>query len=169
MPEPRRGVTILTMKRLTLLACALLLLAGSCGTGNRAKIAPPELELYQMIGPADLNYPRGAIEVQFALKIANKSAEPITLRQIQMMPVGMGGPYRIESHTYYFNSRVAGNASQDVPFWARATASGDAHAIDVNAPVSVRAVALFESESGRFQRILMKTFSQHGTGPRSGQ
>ncbi|HYR27020.1 MAG TPA: hypothetical protein VEU30_01055 [Thermoanaerobaculia bacterium] len=156
------------MKRLTLLACAFVLL--SCAGGRpKTNIAQPELQLYQLIGPADLNYPAGSIEVQFALRIANRSSQPITLRQIQMVPVSLGGPYRVVSNTYHFNKVIDANAAEEVPFWARAVAEGDAFANDANAPVSLRAVAQFQSPAGAFRQVLMKTFSQQGSGPRQGQ
>jgi hypothetical protein len=154
------------MKRLALLVCAFAILSCSSSTANVIK---PEVNLYQLVGPADLNYPSGTIEVQFALRVENKSGEPITLEQIQMMPVGLGGPYRITQRTYYFNQSIAPNAAQEVPFWARATAQGDAYAPDSGAPVSLRAIAQFKSAEGAsFQKILMKTFPQQGMGPREG-
>lgn len=155
------------MKRLTILACAVLLAA--CSSAPKAKLLEPDVEMYQVVGPADLNYPRGSIEVQFALRIANNSSETIKLRQVDMTPVGLGGPYEIVRRTYFFNQEIAPNASKDVAFWARAEAEGDAFATDANAPVSLRAVAVFESSSGRMRKILMKTFGQHGSGPRTGQ
>jgi hypothetical protein len=154
------------MKRLTLLACAFTLLA--CSSSSNTNILKPDVDLFQLVGPADLNYPQGSIEVQFALRIANKSGEPITLQRIQMMPVGLGGPYRVTQRTYYFNKSIEANGSQEVPFWARAFADGDAYAADANAPVSLRAVAHFKTATGSFQKILMKTFPQQGTGPREG-
>jgi len=155
------------MKRLTLLACAFVLI--SCASGPKASIAQPELQLYQLIGPADLNYPAGSIEVQFALRIANRANEPITLRQIQIAPVGLGGPYRVVSRTYHFNKTIGANAAEEVPFWAQAVAEGDAFANDASAPVNVRAVAQFQSPAGAFRQVLTKTFSQQGSGPRAGQ
>jgi hypothetical protein len=153
------------MKRFTLLACAFALL--SCSSSN-PNIIRPEVNLYQLVGPADLNYPAGAIEVQFALRVVNKSGEPITLQQIQMIPMGLGGPYRVAQRTYYFNQSIAPNGTKEVPFWARALAEGDAYATDANAPVSLRAIAHFSSPAGSFQQILMKTFPQRGTGPTEG-
>lgn len=155
------------MKRLTLLACAFAILA--CSSSSSTNIIKPDVDLYQLIGPADLNYPGGTIEVQFALRVANKSGEPITLQQIQMMPVGAGGPYRVVQRTYYFNKSIDANGAQEVPFWVRAIADGDAYANDANAPVSLRAVAHFKTAAGDgFQKVLMKTFPQQGTGPREG-
>lgn len=120
--------------------------------------------MIQLNGPADQNFPAGEIEVQFALRIANKSGETIKLKQVEMFPVGLGGPYEIRRKTYFFNQDVAPNASKDVSFWARAVAEGDAYAGDANAPVSLRAVAVFETADGSFRKILSKTFNQRGRG-----
>jgi hypothetical protein len=156
------------MKRLTLLACAFAVVA--CASGPRVDIIQPDVEMLQLVGPADLNYPRGLIEVQYALRITNRSSEPIQLTQIQLNPVGAGGPYSVARQTYRTPRDIAPNATVEVPFWARAYAQGDAFALDANAPVSVRAVAYFRSAAGGgFQKILMKTFGQQGTGPRPSQ
>ena len=144
--------------RLTLLALALPLIA--CATTPSAKNASTEVELVQLLGPADLNYPRGSIEVQFGLRITNQSGDAIKLRQIQVMPVGVGGAYRVVTRTYYFKEDVAPNSSRDVSWWARAVAVGDPNALDANAPISLRAVALFESPEGHFRKIMMPTFRQ---------
>lgn len=156
------------MKRLSLLAVIAAALA-ACSSAGNAGILPPDVEMYQLVGPADLNYPRGTIEIQYGLRIANRSSETIKLRQVAMTPVGAGGPYEVHRRTYYFNQDIAPNQFKDVSFWARAEAEGNAFAMDANAPVSVRAVALFESPSGFVRKILTKTFSQHGLGPRGGQ
>jgi hypothetical protein len=155
------------MKRLALLACAVL--AAACSSGPKVNIIQPELQMYQLVGPADLNYPSGAIEVQFGLRIANKSGETIKLRKIDLTPVGLGGPYTVRRRGYFFNEEVPPGGSKEVSFWVRADAEGDANANDANAPVSLRAVALFESPAGSFRSILMKTFNQRGGGAVEGQ
>jgi hypothetical protein len=159
------------MKRLPFLVCALL--AAACASAPASapdvKIIQPDIEMTQLVGPADLNYPSGAIEVQFGLRIANRSGETIKLRQVEMTPVGVGGPYRVRRRAYHFNEEVAPNGFKDVRFWARADAEGDAYAGDANAPVSLRAVAMFETPSGNFRKIFTKTFAQRGTGAVEGQ
>jgi hypothetical protein len=161
------------MKRLPLLACALL--AAACSTAPKSdapaatNVLQPEIQMIQLVGPADLNYPSGLIEVQFGLRIANNSSEAIRLRQVEMTPVGFGGPYRVRRRAYFFNEEVAANGSKDVTFWARADAEGDAYAGDAHAPVSLRAVAMFETPNGSFRKILTKTFNQRGAGAVEGQ
>jgi hypothetical protein len=126
------------------------------------------VELFQLIGPADLNFPSGSIEVQFGLRTTNESPDTIRLRQIQMTPVGLGGPYTIRNRTYFFNEEVAAKETKDIAFWARADAEGDRYALDANAPTTVRAIVFFESPKGAFRKVMMKTFPQRGTGPTAG-
>jgi hypothetical protein len=154
------------MKRLSLVVWFSVLACSSSTPATNSNIVQPEVDLYQVIGPADMNYPKGAIEVQFAVHVANRSAEAITLRQVDIVPVGLGGPYRVRTRTYPINEQIAANGSRDIEFWAQADASGDQFANDANAPVSVRAIAHFQTAGGSFRKILMKTFSQDGSGPR---
>ena len=157
MTEPRAWLAS-AMRSAVALTC-LLTVAG-CSSSPSAVTAPTEVHLVQLVGPAELNYPRGDIEIQFGLRITNQSPAAIRLRQIQMTAVGAGGPYRLINRTYFFNDEIAGNSSRDVTWWARAVAEGNPNALDRNAPVSVRAIAMFESTDGRFQKIVMKTFRQ---------
>ena len=156
------------MKRLGLLAVLLLFAAACASTAGEAN-TPADIEMFQLVGPADLSYPTGEIEIKFGLRIGNRSGETITLKQVELMPVGSGGPYEVIRRTYYFaNQSIAPNQSKGVSFWAKADAEGDSLANDANAPVSVRAVAIFDSPAGSFRKVLTKNFSQHGVGPTRG-
>jgi hypothetical protein len=151
------------MKYLAAVAATLSLIA--CSSGPKATLVRPEIELVQLSGPADQNYPPGRIEVQYGVRIANRSSEPIILRQIQVQSTGAGGPYRLERATYYFDRQVKPDSYEDVTFWARAVASGDAFAIDANAPVTIRAAAYFNAESGNFRHVFTKILNQSGSAP----
>lgn len=154
------------MKRLLLVLSFVV--PAACAGAPQARIAEPEVDLVQLVGPADLNYPQGDIEVQFGLRVLNRSGETIRLRQVEMSPVGSGGPYRVWRRMYYFNQEIGPNETRDVSFWARASAEGNAGALDATAPVSVRAIARFESAEGSVRKILTRTFGQQGRGPRRG-
>lgn len=148
------------MKRL-LTAAAACLTVLACAS-NDVKIIPPELQFVQLSGPADQNYTPGDIEVQYGIRIANRSSEPITLRHIQVQSVGLGGPYRLQPATYYFRREVKAEQFEDVTFWAKAVATGDAFAPDANAPITIRATAFFEAPSGGFRRVFTKVLEQRG-------
>ena len=73
----------------------------------------PELQFVQLSGPAEQNYPPGDIEVQYGMRIANRSSEPITLRRIEIRSVGLGGPYRLRPrHLLLRTSDPAGDSSR---------------------------------------------------------
>ena len=148
------------MKYLAAVAATVALIA--CSSGPKATLVRPDIEFVQLSGPADQNYRPGRIEVQYGLRIANRSSEPITLRQIQIQTTGAGGPYRLERATYYFDREVKPDSYEDVTFWARAFASGDAFAIDAQAPVTIRAAAYFDAESGNFRQVFTKILNQSG-------
>ncbi len=137
----------------TLLACA----------SNDVKIIPPEIDFVQLSGPAEQNYAQGDIEVQYGIRIANRSSEPITLRRIQLQTVGLGGPYRLTRSSYEFERRVQPEQFEDVKFWAKAASTGDAFSTDANAPITLRVTAYFESPTGGFRRVFTKTLEQRGT------
>ena len=134
----------------------------ACASSD-AKIAPPEIDFVQLSGPADQNYTPGNIEVQYGIRIANRAAVPITLRNIQIRSVGAGGPYELRPATYYFERVVQPEKYEDVTFWAKAVASGDPNDIDATAPITIRATAIFDSPSGRFRQVFTKMLEQRGT------
>ena len=138
------------------IACCVFL---ACASGG-AKIPPPQIELVQLSGPAQQNYAQGEFEVQYGVRIANRAPEPITLRHIQIASIGLGGPYRLRSATYYFQRTIQPEKYEDVTFWAKAIATGDAMSDDAMAPITVRATAFFEAPSGGFRRVFTKVLTQ---------
>ena len=148
------------MKRLVAAAFACLTLA--CSSGNRAQILQPELDIVQIMGPQELNYQQGQIEIQYGLRIANRSSEPISLRQLLLESVGSGGPYRLRRETYFLQREVPPNQFVDVVFWAKAYSNGDFASIDATAPVTIRGTAYFQSASGDFRQVFVKLLTQMG-------
>jgi hypothetical protein len=152
------------MKRLLgFLACLLLL---ACASGGKAKILEPELQFVQITGPADAMYPSGDFEVQFGMRISNRSAEPITLERVLVETIGSGGPYRVPRDFYYMKQTIPGGQFGEVAFWARAEATGTQHSIDAQAPVTVRGTAYFRTPTGHIRKVFVQHLGQSGTGPR---
>ncbi len=147
------------MQKLLLAATCCVFLA--CAS-NDAKIIPPEIQFVQLSGPADQNYTPGDIEVQYGLRIANRSSGPITLRNIQLRPVGAGGAYRLHPRTYYFEREIKPEQYEDVTFWAKAVAAGDAFAPDATAPITIRVTAYFETPQGGFRKVFTTMLEQGG-------
>ncbi|HEX8152811.1 MAG TPA: hypothetical protein VF698_06795 [Thermoanaerobaculia bacterium] len=140
-------------------AAALTFAILGCASTKNANIILPELQLAELTSLTEMGQPSGRIDLQFALRIANKSGEPITLRRIEMSSIGSGA-YELLRDTYYFKQTVEPNQSVDVPFWAKAVARG-ARSLRANEPVTIRGVAYFESPAGPFQKVVTRYISQY--------
>jgi hypothetical protein len=148
-------------------ACLALIACGSSGSGGAAvptaaKIGTvePETSLVQLVGPEELNWESGLIEMKYALRIANNAAEPITLRQIQIQTVGVEGPYYIPQSSYFFREPVIAGGSRAVEFFAKAYSQGNRYRIDAQSPVSVRIIAYFEAPKGNFRQAFITNLGQ---------
>lgn len=147
-------------------ACAAFIACGSSGSGSAVPTAEkigtvePETELIQLIGPEQLNWEAGQIEMKYALRITNKASEPITLRQIQIQTVGLEGPYTIPQSSYFFREPVTAGVTRPVEFFAKAYSVGDRYRIDAQAPVSIRIIAYFEAPKGNFRQAFITNLGQ---------
>lgn len=165
------------MKQLiALTACALLAGCGSSGvsttetkpaanTATKAAVkAPPMLQprvdLVQLVGPQELNFENGEIEMKYALRVTNPGAHAITLRQIQISTVGMDGSYIVPHSSYFFRESVAAGTERSIVFHAKAVSGADRYRIDAESPVSVRIISYFEAPTGNFRKSFIKNLSQ---------
>lgn len=149
------------MKRMILLAClATLACATHDASSPNAKLPPPEIELAQLSGPGDQGFPPGFFQVEYVLRIENKSSEPLTLTQLDLQPMGGGGPYRLRRELYTFKNIIAPGQMEEVTFWANAFSTGGYNSVDAYAPVSVRGIATFESPAGTVRKIFVKVLPQ---------
>ena len=141
-----------------LIALSLGSLIAACSSAPKGPaMVRPEIEIDQVVGPGDEGYPRGVIEVQFAMKISNRSTQPVTLRRIEIQSLG-GGGYILRHETQTFHTTVEPNHFDTIKFWVRALAKGDTAA--ANEPVTIRGVAQFDTPSGSTQQFFHKNISQ---------
>ncbi|MFP5246753.1 MAG: hypothetical protein ACLGH0_08665 [Thermoanaerobaculia bacterium] len=150
------------MKPLVVVAACVVALACSSSKpqAETANVTPPELLFVQLVGPDQLNWPQGVLEVQYGVRIRNKADETITLRQIQIESVGDGGPYFVARSRYFFKFSVKPDNTDDVTFWAKAYSEGNRYRIDAQAPVTIRGIAFFETPIGRFRKPFVTNLSQ---------
>ena len=147
-------------------ACAAIIACGSSGSGGSAPTAEkvgtvrPETELVQLIGPEQLNWESGQIEMKYALRVTNRAEEAITLRQIQINTVGREGPYHIPQSSYFFREPVAPGTTRSVEFFAKAISSGDRYNVGAQSPVAVRIIAFFEAPKGNFRQPFIVNLGQ---------
>ena len=142
----------------------MLLLAAACASSKAqdGKPAKPDvaIEVAQIVGPAQLNYPYGPMEVQYEFLIQNPSAQPITLIRIDVGTLNTaGGPYTLRRDFYNVHKTIPANSTDSVTFWAKAFGYG--RGMRENEPITLRAIAYFQSPSGTFQKIFIRELSQY--------
>jgi hypothetical protein len=135
------------------IALSVIVLA-ACSSGtqlsqNPAHIPAPEITV---TGRTDLTSNPAlatSVNAHFAFRIVNQADIPITLRRIDVIGLDVA-PIRIESRNRPFNVVIDPHSAQSVDFLTTATFQ-DRRA---NAPVSIRAVALFDSAEGNLQTVV---------------
>jgi hypothetical protein len=148
------------MKRTAI--AALVLLAAACASSNNPNIPKPELNLEQLVAPADVGYATGATQIQYALHALNKATEPIKLTRIEISSVGTGS-YVLRRENLRFNTTIAPGTQEEVTFWVHAYAfATDPYHTPSNEPVTLRAIIYFDAPSGPFQQIVTKYLTQFG-------
>src|SRR5260221_5316925 len=94
--------TLHMKQKVPLSLLATLLFAAACSSvssGPRVKIIEPNIGIRQVVGPAELGYPQGPIEVEYEFEIKNNSAEPLTLRKVHVQTVNpAGGAYSLRPY-----------------------------------------------------------------------
>ncbi|HYC61614.1 MAG TPA: hypothetical protein VEK79_18810 [Thermoanaerobaculia bacterium] len=155
-----------------LAACALL---AGCGffRGTQTETTPaaktamkappmvqPRVDIVQLVGPQQLNWESGQIEMKYALRVTNPGAVAITLRQIQIQTVGTAGSYVLPHSSYFFRESVAAGTERSIVFHAKALSDGDRYRIDAESPVSVRVISYFEAPTGNFRKSFIKNLAQ---------
>jgi hypothetical protein len=153
----RHGVESSAMQR-AVIALALLAAACSTGGGQNAKIVPPEIELVELVGPSEFGY-SGRADIQYQMRVGNRSGEPITLRRVEISSVGTGA-YVLRRDRFSFNERIEPDGFGTVTFWAKAMTRGTTSGFASTEPVTLRAIVYFETPVGPFQRIIIRELGQ---------
>jgi hypothetical protein len=151
----------ISSKHLQILALISLTFA-SCASSKQpaSKIPEPQIGIEQVVGPAELGYPYGPIEIKYNLAVQNNAAEPITLIRVDLQSSNpIGGAYSLRRDFHNVHQTIPPNSIGIVSFWARAFSWG--RGPRETEPVSVRGVAYFESPSGTTQKVFIRELSQY--------
>ncbi len=148
------------MKRGTL----LFLLFAACATTkpNQPKVNIPEpgIGIEQVVGPGDLGFPYGPIEVKYNFAVQNNAPISITLIRIDIQSDNpAGGAYTLRRNFYNFHQEIPPNSVGVVTFWAKAMSWG--RSMRDTEPVTVRGVAYFQTANGTTQKIFIRELSQY--------
>lgn len=154
--------------RKVLVAASLFVLAACASKPATTPVTRPEVTIVQTRGvvPA-ARYESGPITVKYAVRVANKAGQPITLKRIVAQSLGMGA-YTLSSTSRPFNATIAPDGYQDVEFWANAVAEPST-VVGANGPVTLRLILHFESAAGPFEDVVVQQVNDQvgvsGQGP----
>lgn len=141
-------------------AILFALVFASCASTKQPDIPQPGIGIEQMVGPAQLGYPYGPIEVKYNFAVQNNATEPITLVRVDIQTINpAGGAYSLRREFHNFKQEIPPNSIGIVTFWARAFGWG--RGLRENEPVSVRGVAYFDTARGPFQKVFIRELSQY--------
>ncbi len=148
------------MQKLFLLLLSAVTVAGCASSGApKAKIPEPAVGIEQVVGPAELNYPYGPIEVKYNLGVQNNAPFPITLIRVDVATANSaGGAYTLRHDFYHFKETIPKNSSRVVSFWAKAFSWG--RSMRDTEPVTLHGVVYFETPNGSFQKVFIRELSQ---------
>ena len=152
------------MRKSTLVLAAFVILSATAcasmksdsGLGRaRVNVIKPEILISQTSEmPAAARHVQGAIPIQYAMRVANRSAETITLKRVTVQSMGMGA-YRIDATGRPFDTLIQPDEYQIVEFWVPANVV-DNTIMGANGPVTLRATLYFDSPVGQFQEVVIR-------------
>jgi hypothetical protein len=151
--------TFLAAAALAAVACSS---SGPATPKQKAEIPPPDFEIRQLVGPAQLNYEEGAIEVKYRLDIGDRADVPITLSRLEIVTVNPeGGAYALDPghRAYYFNKTINPHEHAAIDFWAKAYGYG--RSTRENEPVTVRGTLYFKTPNGYYDQVFVKELGQY--------
>lgn len=132
-----------------------------------ASLIEPAFKIRQVVGQAfAARHESGPISVKFELDVLNRSSEPLTLERVQLESVGYGA-YTLRRSSVPFEKVIQPRTIETVELWAPAYAESTISGS--NGPVTVRAIAYFDSPVGRFQKIFVQQVNAGDTGPLGAQ
>lgn len=153
--------------RKAIAASVVLLVVAGCSSGagnsNTANAAPQtektEIRLAQLSDvPIAARHTDGMLSVQYALRVENLTAEAITLRQVTVQTISIGG-YSVNPTSKPFNVAIEPKQKQEVEFWVPALAGNSV--VGANGPVTLRITCVFDSPTGKFQQIAMQRVNEN--------
>lgn len=132
----------------------VLFVAACASSGAKSGHQEPEMRLVQLSSVADAaRNMTGGLSVQFSLTINNTTGMPLQLKRIELSSVTEGA-YSLSPLSRSYDETIVAGISKDYELWGTAIASSTISG--VNGPVTIRAVAQFESSLGRFQSVIVQ-------------
>jgi hypothetical protein len=152
--------------RKAIAASVIFFVAAACSSGSgttsngaaRAKIANPEILVVQTSNvPIAARHSDGALSIHYAMRVQNRAAETIKLRQVTVQSISEGA-YSVAPTSKPFDLAIEPEQRQEVEFWVSARPSGTL--IGANGPVTLRITCQFDSSAGKFQHIVTQLVNE---------
>lgn len=140
---------------LLFMTAAAILAVSACSSTSVMGEFEPELQIERIGGvTGTAQNVSGGIPVELRTAIYNPSGEPITLRRINISTLGEGG-VTIPQTSRPFNVVIPANEERILEFWVPGylTELSARSFLGSNTPMTIRAVAVFDSPLGSFQEI----------------
>ena len=143
------------------IAFATLLLLGCATSSPKTAAVEPELQIQQISNiPEAARYVTGRISVQYAVAVKNTTTAALQLKRIDVQSIGLGA-YTLAPTSLPFDVPIAPGETKVVQFWGGAfidssTISG------ANGPVTLRAVAQFDSANGPVRTTVVQQVHESG-------
>jgi hypothetical protein len=140
------------MRKLIAASAALLTLAACSSGAQKLRLPRPEVQIVQTSSvPMAAKDVEGTISVHYAVRVANKANETITLKRVSVQTIGEGA-YHLGPTSSPFDVAIAPGAFEDVQFWVAGVTGRSV--VGANGPVTVRVTCEFDSASAdTFQSI----------------
>ena len=145
-----------------LIAASLLLVVTAACASQRdnatVQLPKPDIDLVQTSGvPAAARQVQGGLNIRYAARIANRAAEPITLKRITVQSMTEGA-YHVGPHSVPFDVEIGPDNYHDIDFWAPARTGQSL--VGANGPVMLRVTVEFDSPHGKFQEVLTRVVNE---------
>ena len=130
------------------------------------RVSEPDIRIWQVGStPFVARHETGSSSVRLAIRVLNTSSEPLTLDRVQVQSMGMGA-YTIPSSTQPVGKVIAPNQVGEYEFWIPVQVEDTIQG--ANGPVSIRGIAYFTSEAGRFRTIFLQNLNDPMGSPNPG-
>lgn len=156
MPEART----VSYRPLILLACFVAACSSSSTSAPKVKIADPDVEIEQQVGPAELGWPYGPVDLKYAVQVTNKWDQAMTVTRINVSTSNPAGAAYALRHDYYnlAATTIQPGETRTVEFWAHGFSYG--HSGRENEPITFRGIVYFDTPAGAYQKVLLRELPQ---------
>jgi hypothetical protein len=139
------------------LLVAVLLTACASASQDDANAPTVVLHLAQYESAPNAYLYGGLVNVRFALSIANRTKDPVTLTRIEIRTISSGA-YTIRPTSTPINAALAPGQEKTIPLslWANARGGN----LSAQEPVTVRGTAYMTGPSGAFVRLFTEYFTE---------